>query len=160
MSDLTLTLMKVVFLAVLWLFVIAAIGVIRTDTFGAKTPSIRGGGGMAPSPQPPSAPPADRRRRGEPTRVMITEGPRAGTTMDLGDAPITIGRDNQSTLALGDDYASGRHARLFSQNGQWFVEDLGSTNGTYLGRSKVTRPQPVTVGAPIRIGKTVIELRK
>ena len=71
-----------------------------------------------------------------------------------------MGRANDVTLPLGDDYSSGRHARLFSQNGQWFVEDLGSTNGTYLGRAKVSRPEPVPVGVPIRIGKTVIELRK
>jgi pSer/pThr/pTyr-binding forkhead associated (FHA) protein len=71
-----------------------------------------------------------------------------------------MGRGNDVTLPLGDDYSSGRHARLFSQNGQWFVEDLGSTNGTFLGRAKVSRPEPVPVGVPIRIGKTVIELRK
>jgi hypothetical protein len=159
MSELTLTLMKVVFLAILWLFVIVAIGVIRTDMFGSKAP-------VAPraAPSPPAPPPSGggggRRRRAEPTQLMITQGPRAGTAFDLSDVPITIGRDNQSTLALGDDYASGRHARLFSQNGQWFVEDLGSTNGTFLGRSRVTQPQAVTVGAQIRIGKTVIELRK
>jgi pSer/pThr/pTyr-binding forkhead associated (FHA) protein len=71
-----------------------------------------------------------------------------------------MGRGNDVTLPLGDDYSSGRHARLFSQNGQWFVEDLGSTNGTFLGRAKVSRPEPVSVGVQIRIGKTVIELRK
>ncbi|NUS03768.1 MAG: FHA domain-containing protein, partial [Nonomuraea sp.] len=48
----------------------------------------------------------------------------------------------------------------FPQDGQWIVEDLGSTNGTYLDRSKVTRPTPVPLGVPIRVGKTVIELRK
>ena len=64
------------------------------------------------------------------------------------------------TLVLNDDYASSRHARIFPQDGQWIVEDLGSTNGTYLDRQKVTRPTPVPLGVPIRIGKTVLELRR
>ena len=80
--------------------------------------------------------------------------------MGLSESPITIGRANDTTLVLSDDYASSRHARLFPQDGQWLVEDLGSTNGTYLDRSKVTRPTPVPSGVPIRIGKTVLELRK
>jgi pSer/pThr/pTyr-binding forkhead associated (FHA) protein len=61
---------------------------------------------------------------------------------------------------LNDDYASTYHARIFPQDGQWLVEDLGSTNGTYLDRQKVARPTPVPVGVPIRIGKTVLELRR
>ena len=73
---------------------------------------------------------------------------------------ITIGRSNDATLVLNDDYASSRHARLFPQDGQWIVEDLGSTNGTYLDRQKVTQPIPVPTGVPIRIGKTVLELRR
>ena len=60
-----------------------------------------------------------------------------------------------------DDYASSRHARIYpDRDGQWIVEDLGSTNGTYLDRSRLTTPTPIPLGAPIRIGKTVIELRK
>ena len=157
MNQLTLTLMKVAFLAVLWLFVIAAAGVIRADLWGSKaTKALRS---RAAAPPRPARPPA-RTRRSEPTRLVITEGARAGTTLELVGGEITMGRSNDVTLPLGDDYSSGRHARLFSQNGQWFVEDLGSTNGTYLGRAKVSRPEPVPVGVPIRIGKTVIELRK
>lgn len=157
MNQLTLTLMKVAFLAVLWLFVIAAVGVIRADLWGSKA--------VRKTARPPSQPPRRQKapprvRRTEPTKLVITQGARAGTTLNLAGTEITMGRGNDVTLPLGDDYSSGRHARLFSQNGQWFVEDLGSTNGTYLGRAKVSRPEPVPVGVPIRIGKTVIELRK
>ncbi len=160
MNQLTLTLMKVAFLAVLWLFVIAAAGVIRADLWGSKaTRAMRARGAAQPARSRPPMP-VPRARRSEPTRLVITEGARAGTTLDLVGGEITMGRSNDVTLPLGDDYSSGRHARLFSQNGQWFVEDLGSTNGTYLGRAKVSRPEPVPVGVPIRIGKTVIELRK
>jgi hypothetical protein len=49
--------------------------------------------------------------------------------------------------------------RLVPRSGQWFVEDLGSTNGTYLDRAKVTAPTPVPLGVPIRIGRTSLELR-
>jgi pSer/pThr/pTyr-binding forkhead associated (FHA) protein len=92
--------------------------------------------------------------------MVVTGGPLQGTIINLTEMPITIGRATDATLVLSDDYASSRHARLFPQDGQWIVEDLGSTNGTYLDRSKVTRPTPVPLGIPIRIGKTVIELRK
>ena len=80
--------------------------------------------------------------------------------MELGDAPLTIGRAPDSTLVLTDDYASSRHARLVPRDGQWLVEDMGSTNGTYVDRSKVTAPTPVGPGTPIRIGKSILELRK
>lgn len=160
MNQLTLTLMKVAFLAVLWLFVIAAVGVIRADLWGSKAAAKASRPRQAPQSarQPRAA--APRSRRAEPTKLVITQGARAGTTLDLTGSEITMGRGNDVTLPLGDDYSSGRHARLFPQNGQWFVEDLGSTNGTFLGHAKVSRPEPVPVGVPIRIGKTVIELRK
>jgi pSer/pThr/pTyr-binding forkhead associated (FHA) protein len=154
MSELTLLLIRLAFLAVLWFFVIAAVGVIRTDLFGART---------APAtPRKPTKPAkqASKPKRGEPRQMIVTGGPLQGTVIDLTEMPITIGRANDATLVLSDDYASSRHARLFPQDGQWIVEDLGSTNGTYLDRSKVIRPTPVPLGVPIRIGKTVIELRK
>ena len=72
---------------------------------------------------------------------------------------VLIGRANDSTLVLTDDYASTRHARISLQDGMWLVEDLGSTNGTYLGHRKLDGPVPMEVGVPLRIGKTVLELR-
>jgi pSer/pThr/pTyr-binding forkhead associated (FHA) protein len=84
-----------------------------------------------------------------------------GLTVTLGNEPVTIGRANDSTLVLADDFASAHHARLFPRaDGQWLLEDMGSTNGTYLDRTRVTRPTPVPPGAPVRIGKTVLELRR
>ena len=61
--------------------------------------------------------------------------------------------------ALEDDYASTRHARISLQDGVWVVEDLGSTNGTYLGQRKIDGPVQLDPGVPLRIGKTVLELR-
>lgn len=163
MSPFTLTLIKLAFLAVLWLFVIAAVGVIRADLFGSKIATRASRPARAPRQPRERAPRQPRRSAGPagPSKLVVTQGERAGTTIDLaGLLPITIGRANDATLVVTDDYASSRHARLFAQDGQWIVEDLGSTNGTYLGRQKVTRPTPVPPGVPIRIGKTVIELRK
>jgi pSer/pThr/pTyr-binding forkhead associated (FHA) protein len=162
MSALTLTLIRLAFLAVLWLFVIAAVGVVRTDLFGsaiAARRQARRAQRVRPA-APPRAPRASGGMRAVPQRLLVTAGPLAGTTLGLSDDQITIGRANDATLVLNDDYASTRHARLFPQDGQWIVEDLGSTNGTYLDRQKVTRPTPVPVGVPIRIGKTVLELRR
>lgn len=156
MNALTLTLIRLAFLAVLWLFVIAAVGVVRTDLFG---PSISGRQQRRQRAKPARAPrPA--RARGAPQLLVVTAGTLAGTQLPLGGDQITIGRSNDATLILSDDYASSRHARIFPQDGQWIVEDLGSTNGTYLDRQKVTQPTPVPAGVPIRIGKTVLELRR
>ncbi|WP_017595407.1 FHA domain-containing protein FhaB/FipA [Nocardiopsis potens] len=160
MSDLTLMLIKLVYLAVLWLFVIMAVGVIRTDLLG---PSTKGKSKKPKRPAPrrsSPAPRAPRGRRNEPRTLVVTKGSLAGTSLDLTSQPIVIGRAKDCTLVISDDYASGRHARVFSDQGKWIVEDLGSTNGTYLGQQRLTHPQPISVGQPIRIGKTVLELRK
>jgi len=153
MNALTLTLIRLAFLAVLWLFVIAAVGVVRTDLSGPSATGRRQG-------RKRQQPRAGRPGRAAPQQLLVTEGDLAGTSIGLADQQITIGRANDATLVLTDDYASSRHARLFPQDGQWIVEDLGSTNGTYLDRHKVTQPTPVPVGVPIRIGKTVLELRR
>jgi hypothetical protein len=160
MNALTLTLIRVAFLAVLWLFVIAAIGVVRTDLLGNVATKVRRGRNQAAPMQQPRPPRAAKPGRGTPRFLVVTEGALAGVSIDLADQQVTMGRANDATLVLNDDYASTYHARIFPQDGQWLVEDLGSTNGTYLDRQKVARPTAVPVGVPIRIGKTVLELRR
>ncbi len=164
MNALDLTLIRIGFLVVLWLFVIAAVGVIRTDLFGQSSPRARrraAAPARPPKPRPERAPARPQRSpRSAPQQLLVTAGTLAGTTVGLSDQQITIGRAGDATLVLSDDYASTRHARIFPQDGQWLVEDLGSTNGTYLDRQKVTEPTPVPIGVPIRIGKTVLELRR
>ena len=161
MNELSLTIIRVAFLAVLWLFVIAAIGVVRTDLLGGPlTTARRSKARQAQAPRQSRPARAPRPGRGSPRILMVTAGALKGTSLDLAQQQITLGRANDATLVLNDDYASSRHARIFPQDGQWIVEDLGSTNGTYLDRQKVTRPMPVPLGVPIRIGKTVLELRR
>ena len=161
MNALDLTLVRIGFLAVLWLFVIAAVGVVRTDLFGPASRRRRRASAVSSAPLArPAKPKPVRMSRASPQQLLVTAGSLAGTSLGLSDQQITIGRADDATLVLSDDYASTRHARLFPQDGQWLVEDLGSTNGTYLDRQKVTQPTPVPIGVPIRIGKTVLELRK
>ena len=165
MSDFTLTVMQLGFLAVLWLFVIVAVQVIRSDLFGTRVTrrAARRGEGQRQQ-QPQQQPQQGRRGRGgrnAPTKLVVSEGSLTGTTVALQGQTITLGRAHDSTIVLDDDYASSRHARIYpDRDGQWIVEDLGSTNGTYLDRTRLTTPTPIQPGAPIRIGKTVIELRK
>ena len=158
-SALALQIMRFGFLALLWLFVFAAVRVIRGDlrTSGqarVATPPARRRGSR-------SAAPSGRAGGGNrgPTQLVVTEGGLQGTRIGLTGAPVLIGRANDSTLVLTDDYASTRHARISLQDGMWVVEDLGSTNGTYLGQRKLDGPVPMEVGVPLRIGKTVLELR-
>jgi FHA domain len=143
------------FLALLWIFIFATLRVVRADLAGA-------GAARSTMPTRPAASPRPRpKRRGKAlTHLLVTEGGLAGTRITLSEQqPIMIGRANDSTLVLTDDYASTRHARLVSRDGDWYVEDLGSTNGTYLDRTKVSAPTLIPPGVPIRIGKTVLELR-
>jgi len=73
---------------------------------------------------------------------------------------LVFGTSPDCDVRVTNEYVSGRHARITRSRGAYYVEDLGSTNGTYLDRSKVSGPTPVAIGVPIRVGKTVIELRK
>jgi len=146
------------FLALLWIFVFTVVGVIRRDLFaGSKTSRLVAaprGVGVGTGPAPAKA------KRGRAAHhLIVTDGSLAGTRLTLSGAPITIGRAEDSTLVITDDFASARHAQLVARGGQWYVEDLGSTNGTYLGATKVTAPVPVPLGVPIRIGRTSLELR-
>jgi pSer/pThr/pTyr-binding forkhead associated (FHA) protein len=108
--------------------------------------------------------PAPRQRRRDtsriPTSLTVVEGPLRGTSLPLRDAGVLIGRNPECALVLDDDYASGRHARIYRGDDGWYVEDLGSTNGTYLGSHRLTAAQRVEAGSVLRIGKTAVELRK
>jgi hypothetical protein len=160
MSELTLTLLRLGYLALLWLLVLSVVAILRRDLFGTRV--TRRGPAVAGAPAPGrgrrEAPPEGQAPL--PRTLVVTEGSLKGTTITLGQAPILIGRAPESTLVLEDDYASGRHARLSLQQGTWMVEDLGSTNGTFLGRNRVQDPVPIAPGVPVRIGRTVLELRR
>ncbi len=163
MSELALTLIRLGFLALLWLAVLVTVGVLRRDlrsprearpAAGAKSPKA------AKEPKAPKGAKPAKAKRGIPTSVVVIEGAAEGVSVPLDSAPVTIGRDSSCTIPLTDDYASSQHARLYLHDGRWVVEDLGSTNGTWIDRARITAPTVVPAGVPIRIGRTVLELRK
>jgi pSer/pThr/pTyr-binding forkhead associated (FHA) protein len=156
MSELTLTLIKLGFLALLWMFVLSVLSVIRSDLFGAKVTGRAAQAAAAPSPPPKPA----KKKRGQPGVLTIADGPQAGVSAPLNGDPVIIGRGSDCQIKLDDDYSSTRHARLFLSDGQWWVEDLGSTNGTYLNGQRLTRPVAAEIGGSIRIGRTTLNLGK
>ncbi|MQA10584.1 MAG: FHA domain-containing protein [Pseudonocardiaceae bacterium] len=155
MPELVVQLTRAGFLALLWLFVLFALRVIRSDLYAASGMKVN-----VPTFRRSESKKSKGGKAGKaPRQLVVTHGALAGTRISLDGRPILIGRADDSTLVLDDDYASTRHARLSLRGHDWYLEDLGSTNGTYLDRAKVTAPMRVPLGAPIRIGKTVIELR-
>ncbi len=156
MSELTLTILRLGLVILLWVFVFSLVAVLRGDLFGTRVVNrvtTRSG-----AVRDTSTPPA-RQRRGGPN-LVITAGPLAGTRIPLGDTEILIGRNPDSQLVLGDDFASGRHARIFPAQGGWGVEDLASTNGTFLDNQRIDGAVAFAPGSSVRIGRTVIELQK
>ncbi len=153
MSEIVLQVFRFGFLLLLWLFIFAAFRVVRADLFGGRA------GRVASVPPRAAAVPGKKRKQRGPRTLVVTAGPLTGTKITLSDQPILIGRADDSTLVLTDDFASSRHARLTNRGGQWYVEDLGSTNGTYLDQQRVQGPLLVSPGQPIRIGQTALELR-
>lgn len=155
MQGLILQLTRAGFLLILWLFVWTILRTLRNDIYaasGLRVPARppKGSGASAPAPF--------QKQKGART-LVVTAGPLQGTKIPLGTQPVLIGRADDSTLVLTDDYASTRHARISPRGNDWYVEDLGSTNGTYLDRAKVTTAVRVPLRTPVRVGKTVIELR-
>ena len=155
MSELTLTLIKIGFLALLWLFVLSSVSVIKSDMFGER---VDAGRNQPNKSSRPAKPP--KRRRGAPTKIVISEGVNAGANVPLEGAPILLGRGADATIRLDDDYVSTRHARFVPHGDDWYVEDLGSTNGTYIGSQRITGPMVVSIGVQVRVGKTIAELKK
>lgn len=155
MSDLLLTALRIGFLLVLWWFILTIVSVLRRDLQAPRDakPLTPARTRRTPSPRPTL-----RSRRGS-TGLLIVEGPLTGTVVPLGTTPITIGRAPDSTVVVDDDFASAQHARLVPNGIHWMVEDLGSTNGTYIDRTRVNGPTVLKPGSTLRIGRTALELR-
>lgn len=164
LSELTLTVMRLGLLVLLWVFVFAVVGVLRGDLYGTRVKRRTAGPAKEPARRAVAAKPsrAERKSLGKgPTRLVVTAGPLSGTTLPLRPAGTLIGRSPECALVLDDDYASGRHARIYQDDdGTWRVEDLRSTNGTFLGSTRLTEPREVAVGSVLRIGQTALELQR
>jgi hypothetical protein len=155
--------LRAVVLVLLWGFVVAAIVAVRHDLIDVRPAKTATAIGPVPTVRPaPEPPKRDKRRRSGPAvarQLVVVDGAQAGTTVALGRLPVTIGRAPDCGLTLSDDYASNHHAKLVPEGDGWRFEDTGSTNGSFVGDRRVTAPTPVTVGVPIRIGRTTMELR-
>ncbi|WP_446666483.1 FHA domain-containing protein FhaB/FipA [Flexivirga sp. B27] len=156
MSELTLTAIRLGLLALLWAFIFSIVSVLRGDLYGTHVVSKSGDRRSAPAaPQRPAKPV----RRG-PSRLAIIEGPMRGGSVPMTENGVLIGRNPECTLVLSDDFASGRHARIYTDGNSWMIDDLGSTNGTYVGGERIGQGMPLTEGSRVRIGQTVLEVRK
>jgi pSer/pThr/pTyr-binding forkhead associated (FHA) protein len=160
MSELAVTAIKVLYLALLWLFILSVVSVIRSDLFGRTVPNP--GPVDEPQPQPLEEPARTKKSRrgkkGRPHKLTIVQGPQAGLSADLEGGVVLIGRGSDCQLILDDDYVSTRHARVVAADAGPYVEDLGSTNGTYVNGQRITAPTSVSLVDTIRIGKTVLKL--
>jgi len=185
-SELTLLVLRFGFLLILWLFVFGIVYALRTDLFGqrvrklpeaqaAASPFVAATPAAAPAPATAGVtapvmqrPPASNLAGGSrpkatvltASRLVITSGPRQGTELPLTRDPVTIGRSGESGLVIRDDYTSTHHARLLLWNDEWMVQDLDSTNGTFLDGKRVTVPTQIPLDTPIKIGTTTFELRR
>ena len=172
MSELTLLVLRLAFLILMWAFVFMVIYALRSDLFGnrarKKLPEAATASPfpsspiatapVAPAPEPHRA--APHAGEGTPRRLVITSGPKEGMELDLPSEQLTIGRSSESSLVIRDDYTSTHHARLMLWNDEWVIQDLDSTNGTFLDGTRVTLPTPVPIGSTVTIGTTSFELRR
>jgi pSer/pThr/pTyr-binding forkhead associated (FHA) protein len=148
-----LTVLKIALLALLYFFVWRAVRAVVLDLYGPRERRTKGDRSRERSR------PA-KRGRGSPTKVVVLDESGSRVSTHRLSGALEIGRDAACAIRPNDTYLSQQHARIFERNGSWVVEDLGSTNGTYLNQQKVTVPSQLSPGDRIRVGKTVLELRK
>ena len=156
-SPFVLAVLKYSFLALLYFFVFRAIRAVAIDVSGRR----RGATTQAAA-EPRAAKPAKSGKAGKaPTQMVVrVEGGKKAGSFALKGEPLQIGRAEACHVRLDDRYSSQFHARLYGSEGTWYLEDLGSTNGTYLNRQRVQGTVEVHAGDQIRIGRTTLELRR
>jgi hypothetical protein len=172
MSELTLLVLRIAFLALLWVFVFAVVYALRSDLFGGRVRRMPPEAAQA-APAPSTAPPAVQSLPSPPTpgagapsvphgpasMLVITSGGKAGLEIPLGTEPLMIGRASDAGLQIRDDYTSTHHARLLLWGADWVVQDLDSTNGTFVDGRRIDTPTQVPIGVPVKVGATTFELR-
>lgn len=165
MSTLTLIALKVAFLILMWLFIFFIAQVIRGDIFGRAVSaaeladaSADAAGASEPEPKPKKTR-RKKRDKNRATRITVLDGEAAGVWAPL---PVTgavlIGRSSEATIDIADDYASSRHARVYDHHGVWVIEDLDSTNGTFINGQQISQPTIISPKDSIRIGRTHLAL--
>jgi pSer/pThr/pTyr-binding forkhead associated (FHA) protein len=141
----------------MWLFILVTGNIVRTDLFGRK---VNAAELAATQPVPAGAPKLSlRAARKLPTTLVVTHGAQANTRLPLDEA-LLIGRSADCRLVLDDDYVSTRHARIYLGPQGYLVEDLGSTNGTFVNNLRITVPTPLGPEDVLRIGRTIMNAEK
>ncbi|GAA1146930.1 MULTISPECIES: FHA domain-containing protein [Microbacterium] len=170
MAELPLLLLRLGFLLLLWFFVFAVVYSLRADLFGVKVRKLpaeqaAAAASAAPAPAPAAKPASAKPSTGPATiatakRLVITSGPKTGLELPLNGESLSIGRSSESSLVIRDDYTSSHHARLLLRGDNWAIQDLDSTNGTFVGGTRVTGSSvPLSLGTPVKVGATTFELR-
>ncbi|MDP9071526.1 MAG: FHA domain-containing protein [Actinomycetota bacterium] len=156
MPESLLTILKFCFLALLWLFFLRVLRAVWTEVNAPAPAPASAMTSAAPAKTSSRAPAADAA-----ARLKVVEPPaRRGTVYELGDE-LTVGRANGCQVALSDDsYVSQLHARVFRKDNRLWLEDLGSTNGTFLNAKPVSAPVALRRGDRVQIGRTVLEVTK
>ena len=159
MSDLVVLALKLLFLALLWLFILFVGNVIRTDMFGRQLATNEAG-----ELRPVNELKKQKRRAAKPARKLpntlrVSRGKQEGLTLPLGDG-VKIGRASDCQLVLDDDYVSTRHAQIVRTDSGYVVEDLGSTNGTYVNNERISAATPFGTSDTLRIGRTLMVVEK
>jgi hypothetical protein len=166
MSEQLLTILKLCLLALLYLFFFRVLRAVWAELRQSSVPTpapvaARAGRGSAPAPAPVPPPRGRRRDKGRVGQLVIADpADRRGTSFVLADE-LTVGRAAGCAISMpGDTYVSSLHARVFRTNdGSVQVEDLGSTNGTFVNRTKVGAPVTLVAGDRLQIGNTVFEVK-
>src|SRR5690625_2027854 len=147
MSELTGTLLRLGCRDLLWVALLSGVAVLRCGLAPRRAASTASAGAAQ------SAVASAR-------RVVVTGGPVKGTELPLGSTTVLVGRVAGAALRLDDDYTSTRHARIFPKGSEWWIQDLGSTNGTYVANEKISQPMRLRPGVQVRVGRSTLELRR
>lgn len=153
MPPFVITVLKIVLLLLLYFFIWRAVRTVVVDLYGPRERRVK-------ATEPRQKPARRQRGRGAPSKVVVLDerGGRVATHRLTGT--VQIGRASTCQIRPEDTYISQVHARISDRNGSWVVEDMGSTNGTYLNQRKVTVPTEISPGDRIRVGKTILEVRR
>ena len=153
-SPFVLGVLKFAFLALLYFFVYRAVKTVVVDLRGPTAPRAQRKAAKA------TAKPARTGKTKAPVIVIVRSQEGKKVASKKLKTPMRIGRDEACELRPDDTYLSAFHARLYPQNGSWFVEDLGSTNGTYLNQQRLSGPVELHAGDSVRVGSTILEMRR
>lgn len=151
MSELALTLLRMGFLALLWIFIYIILRLMRADLIRVDT-KFTGKSAISPN---------DVSRTKSSTKVnrVLVLSENAEAEYDLRDG-MTFGRSNEVSIQIEDDYLSGKHSKVYLDNSNWIYEDLGSTNGSWQDRKRISAPVKLKRGTVIKIGNTELRFEK